>query len=78
MIDLMERKSNGIEVTLYWDQGSEPACLYLEVKDLHNDDDYFIVPVPPDEALEAFQHPYMYKTPSFVPTTDDPDCPTFS
>lgn len=75
MIDLMTRSNNGIEVTLYWDKNTDRT--YLNVKDtLHWDEAApeerdWTVPVPPDEAMEAFNHPYMYETPSYVPTIGD-------
>lgn len=81
LIDLMERKNNGIEVTLYWEDDEnlrQNDGLYLKVSDAGSEEDDWLVPIPAAEAMEAFEHPYMYQTPSFVPTTDDPDCPTFS
>lgn len=68
MIDLLTRKSDGIEVIVWFDKDSDG--LYLEVKDQRGHEE-FMVPIPSDEAMEAFNHPFTYRTPCYVPTIGD-------
>jgi hypothetical protein len=57
LIELAERKGDGVEVRLYWRRGTDE--IVLEV----NDDKTgagFEVQVPGDRALDAFRHPFVY------------------
>jgi len=63
MIDLMNRSTNGIDVTLWFDK--ETDRIYLEVTGAEGD---FIVRVPSDEAIRAFEHPFLYREEELVPS----------
>ena len=56
--ELMHRASNGIDVSLFWDEVGD--SLTLEVLDDRNDD-WFCLAVPRNRALDAFHHPYAYR-----------------
>jgi hypothetical protein len=56
--ELMHRSSNGIDVSLFWDEVGD--TLTLEVYDA-KDEDAFSLRVPRDRALDAFHHPYAYR-----------------
>jgi hypothetical protein len=55
--ELAQRISNGIEVTLFWNQRTNEIT--VEVVDFHSGE-ALQVPVDGDAALEAFHHPYAY------------------
>ena len=55
--ELDHRHSNGIDVTLFWDQDHER--LLVCVCDARSGD-YFVLRVEYAEALDAFHHPYGY------------------
>jgi hypothetical protein len=55
---LAERSSSGTSVRLLWLQGTRQ--LWVEVRE--PDDRVLAIPVPPERALDAFQHPYAYAT----------------
>jgi hypothetical protein len=54
--ELAERSSNGTQVRLLWRQGTEQ--LWVEVRE--PDDRLLAIPVQPEQALDAFHHPYAY------------------
>jgi hypothetical protein len=56
--ELAHRASNGIDVSLFWDEVGD--ALTLEVDDAKGDE-YFELRVPHDRALDAFHHPYAYR-----------------
>ena len=55
--ELAKRDTDGIEVTLFWHPRSD--TLTVEVFD-RGQDTFFELAVAADDALEAFQHPYVY------------------
>jgi hypothetical protein len=55
--EMAHRSSNGIEVTLLWGPGHDE--IVVEVAD-HAQNIAFELSVDPDQALDAFQHPYAY------------------
>jgi hypothetical protein len=55
--ELAHREADGIEVTLFWHPRSD--SLTVEVFD-RGVDAFFELDVAPDDALEAFNHPYFY------------------
>jgi hypothetical protein len=55
--ELAYRQGAGIEVTLLWQRTN--GELTVSVTDTASGDS-FELPVPPDEALAAFHHPYAY------------------
>jgi hypothetical protein len=57
--ELAERSSNGTKVRLLWRQGTKQ--LWVEVRE--PDDRVLAIPVRPEQALEAFHHPYAYAGP---------------
>jgi hypothetical protein len=54
--ELAERSSNGTRVRLLWWQGTRQ--LWVEVKEA--DDRVLAIPVHPEQALDAFHHPYAF------------------
>ena len=56
--ELAERTTGGIVVRLLWN--SEQDTVEVEYLDLHTGDT-FTAPVPKTEALEAFEHPNVYR-----------------
>jgi hypothetical protein len=54
--ELAERSSNGMRVRLFWRQGT--GQLWVEVRE--PDDRLLAIPVQPEQALDAFHHPYAY------------------
>ena len=54
---LAQRQNGGIEVTLLWNRSSHELTVTV-VDDLS--DDIFELPVAPDDALNAYYHPYAY------------------
>jgi hypothetical protein len=68
--ELARRVSGGIEVTLYWSPLDNSTT--VEVWQATTEET-FVVPVPPERALEAFYHPFAQLTASFeelVPVAD--------
>ena len=55
--ELAARQSDGVEVRLLWDAAS--ACVSVVVADVREGGS-FRVPVEPEHALDAFNHPYGY------------------
>ena len=53
--ELAQRSSNGTRVKLLWRQGTRK--LWIEVRE---PDLVLAIPVQPDQALDAFHHPYAY------------------
>jgi hypothetical protein len=56
--ELAHRSSNGIEVSLFWAKVGN--TLTVEVLDTKCDE-FFVLEVPSDRALDAFHHPYAYR-----------------
>jgi len=54
--ELAERSSNGTQVRLLWRQGTRQ--LWVEVRE--PDDRVLAIPVHPEQALDAFHHPYAF------------------
>jgi hypothetical protein len=54
--ELAERSFNGTHVRLLWRQGTRQ--LWVEVRE--PDDRVLAIPVRPEEALDAFHHPYAF------------------
>jgi hypothetical protein len=68
--ELAFRENHGVSVSLFWNAVGD--SLTLEVHDEGNDD-FFVIDVPRDRALDAFHHPYLYRSRArarriFVPT----------
>lgn len=57
--ELAHRASNEIEVTLFWGPGKSE--IVVEVFD-HAGGRAFELAVPPEYALDAFHHPYAYRS----------------
>jgi hypothetical protein len=58
LCDLDERRSGGAIVTLLWDPNRNQVMLrYVDVKS----GDSFIADVPNESALNAFNHPHLYR-----------------
>ena len=55
--ELDERASSGTRVRLLWREGTRQ--LWVEVREPGTDEALAIL-VPPEQALEAFHHPYAY------------------
>jgi hypothetical protein len=64
--ELAHRSSNGIDVSLYWDEIGD--MLSLEVYAAKSDE-LFELDVPRDRALDAFHHPYAYLAAAEARTT---------
>jgi hypothetical protein len=56
--ELAHRSSNGIEVSLFWTKVGN--ILTVEVLDTKADE-FFVLEVPSDRAMDAFHHPYAYR-----------------
>ena len=54
--ELNRRRSNGVEVVLYW-HGLSRVTLVLRNTAT---DERFELAVPPEHAMDAFRHPYAY------------------
>jgi hypothetical protein len=54
--ELDRRRAHGIKVMLLWN--AETRGVFVSVAE--RDGDGFQFQVPPDEALDAFHHPYAY------------------
>lgn len=57
LLELNHRKSDGLDVTLLWDEDKNSVLIGLQdrTKDIQ---DLFVV--PSDHAMDAFWHPYSY------------------
>ena len=55
--ELAHRRSNGIEVTLLWNQSSDRLIVTV---DDENTGDRFELGAPRDRALDVFYHPFAY------------------
>ena len=55
--ELAARQSDGVEVRLLWDEASDAVSVVIE--DVYEGGS-FRVPVEPQHALDAFNHPYGY------------------
>jgi hypothetical protein len=55
--ELAERASNGTQVRLLWREGTRQV--WVEVRE-PNPDRVLAIPVQPEQALDAFHHPYAY------------------
>jgi hypothetical protein len=55
--ELASRASNGIEVTLLWNPGSDELRVCVTDAHMHV---YFELPAERDNALDVFNHPYAY------------------
>lgn len=55
--ELAARQSDGVEVRLLWDEASDAVTVVVE--DVREGAS-FEVPVEPQHALDAFNHPYGY------------------
>ena len=62
--ELAERVSNGTQVRLLWRQGS--GEVWVEVWEAAFDLT-ITIPVQPEQALDAFRHPYAYAAAQSVP-----------
>jgi hypothetical protein len=66
--ELARRVSGGVEVTLYWNADDDTTSVEL----YHPATGETVAfPVAPDQALDAFHHPYAYLDSSF-PQADEP------
>jgi hypothetical protein len=65
--ELDHRHANGIDITLSWSPAS--GAVFVTVLDEAGDD--FELVVEPDEALDAFHHPYAYAAVRGLPVTID-------
>lgn len=57
MRELDSRSDDFVTVTLFW--APETDEVFIE---LSTEDDCEIFPVPREEAMQAFQHPFIYAT----------------
>ena len=57
--ELAERSSGGTQVRLLWRQGTRQ--LWVEVRD--PEEQMLAITVEPEQALDAFHHPYAYARP---------------
>lgn len=63
-MNLHERGGNGVRVVLEWEPMLDPEGLAVYVHD--TDCDFVLFPKDRAEAVEMFNHPYVYRTPSCV------------
>ena len=63
LIELAERRTDGVEVRLLWRRSTDE--IVLEVTD-GGTGACFEVQVPSDRAMDAFNHPFVY-VPAFEP-----------
>jgi len=59
LVELNSRTDAGIEVTLLWDRNS--GEVFIAVCDLRQDSES-VIAVAPENAADAFQHPFAYLT----------------
>lgn len=64
--ELAHRQNDGIEVTLFWNEGTSRVT--IDVLDSHSGD-ALEFEVDGSVALDAFNHPYAYATPRVRSTT---------
>ena len=55
--ELAYRESDGIAVSLRWNQETGGVSVLVEDSELGES---FVVPAQPEQALQAFYHPYAY------------------
>jgi len=55
--ELDRRRGDGFEVTLYW--SARTGRTFVTVEDVRTND-WFRIAVAPEDALDAFRHPYAY------------------
>ena len=55
--ELAYREHDGLEITLVWDSDTNEVA--IEVLDVR-EERCFMLPVPAEHALDAFNHPYAY------------------
>jgi hypothetical protein len=65
--ELAERASSGTRVRLLWRQGTRQ--LWVEVRE-PDSDRVLAISVPPEQALDAFHHPFAYAGPHLLPLAD--------
>jgi hypothetical protein len=55
--ELANRRNGGLEITLYWHAGDDSISI-----DIHQEatEETMSFPVPADQALDAFDHPFAY------------------
>jgi hypothetical protein len=58
--ELAARAANGTKVRLLWREGTK--LVWVEVRE--PDDRVLAIPVSPERALEAFEHPYAFASSS--------------
>jgi hypothetical protein len=68
MRELAHRSNDGIDVTLFWHSGTNEltVCVCDQRRGA-----YFEVEPEPDDALDAFYHPYSYASVSSVHYEDE-------
>jgi hypothetical protein len=57
LIELAERNGDGVQVGLYWRQGTDEVVLVVSDE---KTGESFGVEVPGDRAMDAFHHPFVY------------------
>jgi hypothetical protein len=67
--ELAYRANNGIEVILFWHEGS--GAVMVAVSDA-NSGAYFELAADPAHALDVFEHPYAYAAFMGVPYDEEP------
>jgi hypothetical protein len=55
--ELAHRRSDGVDVRLLW---SPPTNAVLVAVDNEREGESFLVEIDPADALDAFEHPYVY------------------
>ncbi|MDX6594160.1 MAG: hypothetical protein QOJ13_3356 [Gaiellales bacterium] len=55
--ELAHRSSDGIDVTLFWDDADDSLAVVLFDSKI---DELLEIAVRPDQAMNAFHHPYVY------------------
>jgi hypothetical protein len=55
--ELAHRRSGGLDVTLLWDSGDGSVVIDVWQS---STDERFAFTVPPEEALDAFYHPFAH------------------
>jgi hypothetical protein len=63
--ELDQRTGDGVEVTLLWSERT--GSVYVAVEDAHGHPG-FCFAVDPEDALDAFRHPYAYGGRSHLPS----------
>jgi hypothetical protein len=66
--ELAHRANDGLEVTLFWEPATDEltVCVCDQRRGA-----YFVVQPRPDQALDAFYHPYSYESASVVHYEDE-------